>query len=64
MLYCVVRLGGAYAIITQGCYAVLYCLFVEGGGGCIDRLDRLFIQNIYYIHLHSRYNSNIIVHKF
>ena len=22
---------------------------------------RLFIQNIYYIHLHSRYNSNIIV---
>ena len=29
----------------------------------IDRLDRLFIQNIYYIHLHSRYNSNIIVHK-
>ena len=27
----------------------------------LDRLDRLFIQNIYYIHLHSRYNSNIIV---
>ena len=31
--YCVVRcMGGCMpAIITQGCYAVLYCLFVEGG---------------------------------
>ena len=27
----------------------------------LDRLDRLYIQDIYYIHLYIRYNSNIIV---